>query len=240
MISKFGFVAISLILQLVTTSGVKLSGPCPTMPPTSRYKRATVYYLLAIVPFSADHPSNIFKENAVSLAFSGAFNAEPPEGLKVYFIGFGIIGTFENNKNESFFLRTIVMDGYEMETLCSVPIFEEVRIWHEGPFSFLWSCVNSQSQMEHDEALLVFKTTNRFHETELLDVSGKVVSKVMMTHLKLVGDTQKQISYICPESLRNVDVSGGIPIIIMIVGVLLVIYCMFNVKNQKVGAVSGT
>lgn len=84
-------------------------------------------------------------------------------------------------EGESSILTAQVTD-FTNNTVWSVPIVEEVRIWHDDKIALLWSCAKTQKD-HHDEALLVSYNFSTGYEREVLKVSRKFVSEEMVSRL---------------------------------------------------------
>lgn len=162
---NFSFVLI--IAQVI--SGVKISGPCPTVAPSTHYpfnlQVNSHYYVVYIAPFT-DTESNVFQKipNDYLIMFNGC------DKIITTFMGnsfyLGPSGVSANstkipNSDEIQLPSKLVPQyttyDYFSELTCAKPVNESVTVWlADKDFIILWSCHEMQvdQKLFHDAALV--------------------------------------------------------------------------------------
>lgn len=238
MLIKYAMMVVcSVLLHLGISEGIKLPGPCPKVPPTSREKGPLSQKLRASIRFSDDTPSHVFNVRCGTWFLIGNSADSPPEALEMTYTDYFIPGTFEDNGNESYILRTSVRDKILRKLLCSETMVEEVRLWQDGDMSFLWSCVNSKNGLEHDAALLVTNVAEVAEET-VLKACRKFVSVEMVEHLTFNVTINNEAPFHCPGRQKIQYIFVGTVSVLLIVGVTYAVYSIFSVDYNKVYAIS--
>lgn len=171
-----------LLIALQKASPVKLPGSqCPTsVPPThGKYCLEEGLSLILSIAFSKDVSTHLFREMDVKeiqnshyfIVMSSKTENRMIEDIQLsstvhYVMVYSKVMSFPSG-NHSQTLRSDVQ--VDKNLLCPSPIFEEVRIWCEYPYIFIWSCAEGkeeQEQAEHEEALLVLQAKNLVNSSQ--------------------------------------------------------------------------
>lgn len=162
-----------IIFYTSVLSAVKLPGACPKVPPTHSYYDWDILGSQTFlgISFSAENPSHLFKEMNHSTSFgfniglrvkgylekklriTVTYSSNPHQGT---FEGYGVL----DSSNQSISLDTLVYEiniinskDYPMK--CITPIKENIRVWVDGDFVIIYSCINSTKTNHHDEAVIL-------------------------------------------------------------------------------------
>lgn len=243
-------------------AAIKLpGGHCPREPASNWGAFHTNPYNIYSIPFSAEKPTHFFRR------LSEANIKDKVFCIEVWFHKDGLlnkIAEFERNDVEArrcvfFDSRVIARNNvsYTVESnalggchkgekeveLCPTPIYEEVRIWYEGPLTFIWSCAEGENQGEHEESLIIkddllFNLSQRNPSTqeEVRAAASKYMSRNLVDLIILgkdidLDDGLQEDFYKCPRNgpSRNAFV-------LIILGVLFLfflgVYCLFHVTKE--------
>lgn len=189
-------VAVSISHGLVTHGG------CPAAPATHMpHTRGSFDWVLGI-PFSESTQSNLFVEvnpfNRGTLVilllswFKVELNIESDDGQCTR----SAVGT-ATSKNDIKILkyRVSVVDKFNISS--EETVFEEVRMWTEGQFLFIWSCVNL-AENTHDEAVLLIwssRPSNRSYPNlvNLREAAGKYLEEPIINAMMLTLMTNESV-----------------------------------------------
>lgn len=203
-----------VILLFVPVRGIKLPGVCPSVPPTHTRKPLlndlvpNIYFGL---PFSEKHTSHLFKdinartapEFGVVLETSnimdevGGFdNALIAIKLIYQRRQYSLSDVTVDALNQTLILKSSVFDDPAAEETvakwCHQTISENVRLWYDGCFVIIWSCINTPDH-HHDEALLLLASVEPPHSRKTNFTYCEYTNSAMahglnQTSRKYVGD----------------------------------------------------
>lgn len=152
-----------LFLLCAVGQGLLLPGDCPPVPATHFPENKDLgSSILHGVPFLTRRPSHIFKvydlthrRGALTKQnVNDSFNVNTNTVLRANCN----ITQYDAGFDQSLELRTIIHRNTEPVVACNNLIIEDVRIWFEGPFTVIWSCVSAENHTMHDEAVLIITT----------------------------------------------------------------------------------
>lgn len=180
------FVAFLLVMAFSAVSGIIFPGRCPKSPPTHyrdyrnmstsapgfsmsyEFKRYEVIYS---IPFFVDNTSYMFR--APSMALNTIELDQEPVFSAIQLVPTMScdfkIRTYANatKSNSSITINTTL--NFANDTVICAAKSEEIRIWYEGIYVFVWSCVDRKDHSEHDQALIVgaVQITSKFNPTDV-------------------------------------------------------------------------
>lgn len=250
-----------LIIKVFATKGVLLDGHCPTVPPTHYLpnNRTGKFYndnfVVRNVPFETGHPSQLFRERNHNLKAKFSYNRNEDN---FYFILFyDLKDTLNryvrsnadvypndpevlNMKMESEVCKEYE-EGYAPKPFsCHNTSVDEVRLWFEGQFIFIWSCTD-KSTYQHDEAVIIFGPEDIYSDNpEDFDAAIKNLKTTSQSFLheplmekiewKYLNRSDKYDPMDCPVE-KNKDASllpfmiGGVWIIVILLIVGIFVGC---------------
>lgn len=176
-----------LFLNEIVT-GIMLPGSkCPEVPLTHKRKcfpsNTDAIYS---IPLSNESPTHLFteinqtdvKENNYQIAVTEKDDGTHRlTGFEVmdHRNGPGLIWNFVAQNNASFTLESFAYNDTN-------PIFEDVRVWCEEPFYFIWSCVEGKDEAAaHEEALIVLKQAFSLSKVDLHSVVKNYVTEDLIS-----------------------------------------------------------
>lgn len=157
------------------------------------------------IPFTADKPTHLFREMnksaikqiryivALDPLIKASFALTLTDRLNMKYKITSVVVSFDN---KSFGLTSDIFNFRYQEPnppLCPAPIFEDVHIWCEDPFLFIWSCVAGREGTDHEEALLIIEKDLGYGRTQeqVLSVASQLLPKDLLAlinfeqHIKL-------------------------------------------------------
>lgn len=179
-----------LLLYGVVTAIEFPGSKCPEVPPTHK---KTCFYTqtdtIFSIPFSPGKPTHLFmemsetdlKENNYDIVVTA--NDDEAQGLTGFELfergnRSALILDFVADNNFSFTMKSTYSDGN--------PIFEDVRVWCDEPFYFIWSCVEGKDETAvHEEALIILKEAYTLSKVDLRSVSLKYLGSHLMGLINL-------------------------------------------------------
>lgn len=201
-----------LTVAVCTSHGLVNQGGCPTAPPTHTPKKRELFDWVLGIPFSDRTQSNLFigvnplTDEIFGILSLSLFEIELQiESDHSQCIRSAVGQSISGSSKQ--FRRYLVsfVDKYNISTKATV--IEEVRIWSEGEFLFIWSCVNLSGNT-HDEAVLLIwslrAASNRSYPNlvHLREAAGKylahqIINQMLLTLManESVGGTKFQY---CP------------------------------------------
>lgn len=178
-------------LWCALVGGVILPGRCPSAPPTQPLIGEDNILILNGVPFA--HHSHLFQAHNIS----NTANLELTVGnsIHLYFdkdSKRGIVGRFEgiptsypsNNDSLKFNSTVVTIDRNTREIKrCHDLLTEDIRVWADGHFIFIWSCEDVVGNKEHDEAvlILIIQLKDDILHTIYVDENPEVFARMMST-----------------------------------------------------------
>lgn len=234
-----------LVLLCATISqAIELPGNCPSVPPTHSPNYITFAYHREIVhgvPFTIEHPSNLFKAFD-SINVVGFFTIALQRDQYVFNITYlnstyffdGSLSTYDTAKDQALWLTSDIRKGHQ---LCHGPITEEIRIWDCEDLLIIWSCIANETVNSHDEAVLFLSKAMQAQDkdAEFYKTSAdyrKIMQKINSTARKYLGDsllldtidwdqdiadkTANYVAFECPLSpLEGRNIKGDIALFIV-------------------------
>lgn len=227
-----------LSIALCSVSGIKLPGRCPKAPP-SHYLDQGTRSVIYSVPFTMENPSYLFREIYAITDFTIHF--ERSLNIGEHFIIKSITSNVSiSNKCTSFAKRgndsigiisAISIDNHQLNDSleCQQLIEEDIRVWYDDKYIFIWSCVENEASHDRDEAVIICAfdktiltniTVDPQKMTKVLqNVAMKYVSEALAKEIlypsNLWISANKELLFVCPVEKQDLFV------IIAIFGVVL-------------------
>lgn len=242
-----------LLIVLCGLTAMKLPGRhCPKVPKIHRMSCLMGNEVLYSIPFSKDKPSHLFREmnkSAIEAKLSRLDIANTLDSLNYVQLVVQLNRTIEcpalvldnSMEKNSYRTKTDIFSRYraDRKLLCPISVYEDLWLWCEFPFLFLWSCVEGNSATYHEEALLVLQDyddqfkTKRTQE-EVRAVAKKFVSADLLAlidfdhHIELHNGSSEM--YTCPESDRVLNMTA----LVLILGLLAAVIgsCCYILKSE--------
>lgn len=228
-----------------TVSGIKLRGACPVVPPSITLSQWSTTVLYSI-PFSKDTPSYLFREITKSPIGTHKIRIMRTRVLQQHHIIKEQLSPTDSVhnicrgtgyfSNDSFHLESTIGMASDNQSLpCFPPIQEDIRVWVEGCYIFIWSCVDSKDDDWRDEALIIVsiddpkylrETKDPQNRTnELRQLARKHMSRQLAQRIDLTypgdawQDGNEDRLFICPG-----DVYTAVVIFICVLGLIGVLW----------------
>lgn len=201
---------LSLILVLITrviVLGISLPGNCPKTAPTHLMPEDSrrEYHLIRLVPCSSDTPTHMFRKISLDKISELTFNVF---GYKDYIV----IKYKETNEVTPNVVRSSVVLNGEWITLnssiqieatseqfepnpCYPAIEEDVKLWVDGDFMFLWTCRNTTHET-HDEAVMIIAVTYNYYDY----YRNRSLVEGILSNLQVTAR-----KYLSPDLLSQID-----------------------------------
>lgn len=211
------FFIIHSLSGLVLLTALKLPGPCPSVPPMTHdinIKDAlSNAEILHIVPFTVHNSTLFYGTNAsvlpgITLQIARPHrNRGPVKDFPIrnqidYVIVVCELNEARTQPNQSAFLQTNIEQLHDDRSrksvnlsVCPTHTNDEVRLWSDGGFLIIWSCVDDLETGNHDEAVL----TSYDQMDLLLNLPPAEYNDRMQT-LKTFAE-----SYISQDMLQAID-----------------------------------
>lgn len=211
-----------ILFCLPIVTGITFYGSCPNLVPTHNLRNLTLNIdaeVILGVPFSSDNPTHLFKNITTSDSSGYFFNLQTridgkKEILKLtmgYSMGQpkltsqhrGVIDPLaESITTESSIFSPIDPDS---RIPCHKVIKEDIKIWMDGEFIIVWSCIN-QPKM-YDEAVLILAYPQRKFRFDY-NTDGQDPFKKMIQDLKSI--TGKYLKKKFKELIKWPETPGNI------------------------------
>lgn len=165
---------------------LKLLGPCPAAPNTHLPEINVQLYPETIlgIGFSDENPSHVFKEITSKNSHGFEILLQKMEQSYIVNISYtdynrppismlNCVGTVEKNNNsislETEIFETVNESNDIVRKKCHKKIRENIRIWIEGDFIIIWSCINGSKSRDHDEAAIFLVNRPADNSTSFVD-----------------------------------------------------------------------
>lgn len=189
---------------------VKLPGRnCPEVPQTHRNDCIGYLNIMYSIPYTGDQATYLFREMNRTDVQLERFSITPYSGRELQALHLTdshtkdriVKASVVSSDGWSFLLQSDlfknVMFAYRVP-LCPEPIIENVRVWCEYPFLFIWSCVEGESEeTEHEEALLIVESYYKKgrKQAEVLAVAKNFISEDLLALIDLEKHIELQDGY---------------------------------------------
>lgn len=164
-----------LFVCAIRVNGVNLPGDCPNAPSTHHIPiDCSVEEVIRGIPLSTNDESFVFNFKEINSTSASefavvfaSFEEEVEISLNIYFDTF-VPGLQWHSKlqtqngNESIILKGSAYVQHRKgpeELKCFKRPIETVRIWYDGQFVIIWSCVGISTK-QHDEGVIIARTKN--------------------------------------------------------------------------------
>lgn len=184
-----------LCVLLLFVSAIRFPGGCPKVPSTHTLKKMDPLILIYSIPFSCNKPSYLFREVNGSdiVSYRILFNRLESSGLyeivKVNHLPppQNICRSLVTKNDSSLALNSTIYIFPRTNLGCYNPFQEEIRVWFEGSFVFIWSCVETEDLMERNEAVIICSSAeiSKYSTEDLRAVAEKYVSKELIHAIDL-------------------------------------------------------
>lgn len=173
-----------VLLVALSVHGIKLPGDCPKdVPPSMGSEAGCLPSLLIIagVPFSDDHSSNLFRQFGFRNIMRSSLTCDHLNGFLSYkmfgssFSNLLTVHTKEISKQNGILdLKSTV---FIKNMMCYTETIDKVHIWLEDDLIILWSCIEGTVEefRQHDEAVLIFAQDYSFN---IWDAVGNGISSL--------------------------------------------------------------
>lgn len=181
--------------------GIRLLGGCPTTLPTDTFPYTITYLnenIIRAVSFSPETPSHLFRDIPYDLMpgykvtmdvdeLTLRFNYQTPDTIVVASIRYD--GHAQSHILNSSIYQVNASRHHELQRMkCQPSIVEEVKLWIDEYFLFLWSCANTTHHGFHEEAVIVLDLGNKFYTFYKKPLKAEVILK------RLHSSAQKYLS----------------------------------------------
>lgn len=171
------FQTILVIVCFTVAGGVILPGRCPIVPASHRFpnKNISDVNILRQVPFAKNTSSYLFHEMSPILLPGFVASFFNGDSVMLSFLyqdsplgdSYALASAHMNSEsitlNSTVYVRNITNFNVQYIPMdCHKPIVEEVRLWQDGGFVIIWSCVNSFDG-NHDEAVMMIEWGRAFY-----------------------------------------------------------------------------
>lgn len=204
------------------------------------------------IPYTAEKPTYLFREmnrTAIQLqrfAMDKIHAVTDFKTLQLYdkhSTNLIVRSRVVSSNNSSYTFQSGVFRNKMFESdvfLCPKLISEEVRIWCEYPFLFIWSCVEGKiGEIKHEEALLILEKYSKEakEQEELLEVAQNFLSADLLALIDLghhieLHDGLAERSFSCPVS--SLEMAPYFLIVILVVLILAVGHYWYFKKEEDV------
>lgn len=198
-----------LLLFLRAVTAIKLPGSaCPKVPNTHRQSclPSDLQKILCSIPYTMDKPTHLFREmNNSAIELNRYLASFSPDFQAAYALTltdrlnfkFYISSEVVSFNNKSFGLKSDVFSPkFELENvpMCPTPIVEDVHIWCEDPFLFIWSCTAGLAGKDHEEALLIIEKLMKIGSTqeEVLRVARRFLPQDLLARINIKQPIKQQ------------------------------------------------
>lgn len=242
-------------------SGVIFHGGCPVRPPTHSLKSPSnlssiesFYDVIFNIPHSAINVSYLFKVPLLAwntINFIGGVSNHKNLTLNL---------TPTHSKGNSFNVQSVVEYSDQIIQIrttvnfktkpmsCIKPIREEIRIWYDSRYLFIWSCKENAQRTHRDEALIVCSESAAVHsgKEDAMDyrawtsLARKYVSQDMMNRIATYNIRfdwaviSEERLFFCPRVInppnykyKYINVFIPISIVLIVMGILATLYCYY-------------
>lgn len=233
------FIALHFVLVCAVV-GIKLPGPCPKALPTHDVEIMTRMYprIIHRVPLSADSPSYLFRDST-PLQFKTYYETSLHKGV-YEMVEKSVLANPKHiyhselmrNPNSYTVNTTIRYQDDNSTKWCFEPIIEEIRVYFDAGYAFVWTCLDNEDGTERDEAVVVCTIVDPLYSNvtaselrrviPLQAVAGSFMSKeiwnaiVNETDVKTAETgTREESELVCPYPVANVVVVVAILIIVL-------------------------
>lgn len=200
-----------LIIVFSFARGINLQGDCPKVPPSQSipWRLHWPHHIIRNVPFALDKPTHLFqdKDPTVISGFTVQFvdNSQLAESIVLSFDlteedPANLVRSIGDQTGGSYTLNTSI---YKLDTSrnrylpanCFNVIVEEVKVWFDTSFLFLYSCATLKNGT-HDVALMILDLKDEFYN---------FYSNVSLTEGGLRNLTKFAQKYLSQQLFEKID-----------------------------------
>lgn len=181
-----------VIIPFALTTGLRLSGPCPVVPPSHNRDAKEIYQspeIILSVAFTSDNPSYLFRKLVLTdpapfwnFQMVKKMDDTGLQKLKIF------LSSSEQQGNtvgiwmdENIRINSTVFDHITGKgSVCHSPIEESIWVWWKFGMCLIWSCRNLTGTHDHDEAAIFVTFPDRGENyTKLIEIRRKSEKELM-------------------------------------------------------------
>lgn len=254
------FVVTCIFIVICGVYGVILPGRCPETPPTQ---------------FHSNNITNVYVEEGItysSAAFLVLYSLSYTKDRTSYVFYDPLITTnnFFIGDNVNKRCTQVSLDGSNVNKISSLsiklesdsitinstlkvgtqfckPMEEDIRLWFDGDYMFVWGCREIKATKEHDEALIIsrnylYELADDLTEKEIIRMRAlKFVSKELLEYIDFTINISdlgynytKDHTLVCPKGFEitlpgktNYIVQISIVVVVFVVGIIATVFYHF-------------